>query len=91
MNHDEAKNYCQDMSLLGKKWRLPTLDELYSITDHYISSPSTNKDIFRNFAYKFYWTNDGMDDKAYVVGFKVGSVGLLPRWQKSFVRCVTEK
>lgn len=89
MSFDEAKNYCQDMSLLSKEWRLPTLDELYSIIDHYASSPSADKDIFRNFVYKFYWTNDSVDEKAYVVGFKVGSVGLIPKEQKSFVRCVS--
>ena len=91
LNYDEAKNYCEDLDLHGRVWRLPTLEELYGIVNYNYVKPSTNKKIFGPMARKYYWseTEFGLD-AAYVVGFSVGSVATSALNNKSHFRCVSE-
>jgi hypothetical protein len=46
---DEAEAYCRDLSLNGRSWRLPTLNELATVVDDVPSgdvSPAVDHDIF---------------------------------------------
>ncbi len=42
MDFPNALNYCENLTLAGKKWRLPNVKELHSIVD-YTRSPATTK------------------------------------------------
>lgn len=54
MTYDEAVEYCENLNFAGfDDWRLPTINELLSITDDTRFKPAINK-AFENVAYKIY-------------------------------------
>jgi len=104
MTYAEAVHYCDDLNFLGySDWRLPTINELLSITDDTRFDPAINK-AFKNVAYKI---NDkgeksyglyrsstrraGDSSGAWVVYFSNGGGGI---WSdvsdRNFVRCVRD-
>lgn len=57
MSWDEAKRYCEDLTLNDyRDWRLPTLPELFGIIDYERYEPAIDKHI-QNVASGFYWTD----------------------------------
>ncbi|MCH9813858.1 MAG: DUF1566 domain-containing protein [Epsilonproteobacteria bacterium] len=91
LNYIKAISYCESKQTLGGNWRLPELDEMYSIINYDYSDPATDKDIFGMMVFKYYWVEDELDeDEAYVVGMRVGSVATSNKSNKSFVRCVRD-
>ena len=69
MWQDEAQNFVGN-------WRLPTIDELISITDKNKFRPSINS-AFKNTKYDWYWSStEGADTPslAWIVGFMEGNV-----------------
>lgn len=91
LNFEAAQEYCDGKSDGDLQWRLPTLDELYSIVNYNYVKPSVNKAIFGDMQRKYYWTDDTFtDDMAYVVGFAVGSVATSDMINESYFRCVGE-
>lgn len=89
----DAKTYCENLSLSNQTgWRLPTVQELYTIIDHTRVSPSLDTTLFGETIFKYYWTNDNSYDdfanEAFVIGFKIGSVASGSKNNESFVRCV---
>jgi hypothetical protein len=104
MTYAEAVRYCDDLNFAGyDDWRLPTINELLSITDDTRFDPAINK-AFKNVAYKI---NDkgeksyglyrsstrraGDSSGAWVVYFSNGGGGI---WSdvsdRNFVRCVRD-
>ena len=91
MRYEDAQRYCESLKLYGREWRLPTLDELFGIVNYNYVKPAVNKKIFGSMRLKYYLTDDEFeDDKAYVVGFAVGSVATAPKDAKIFFRCVSD-
>lgn len=89
--HEGAVQMCENFSLGGRNWRLPTLDEMYSTVDYSFSRPTIDMKYFGPVMQRYYWTSDTLNDsEAYVVGFKLGSVATVPKKEEAYVRCVSE-
>ena len=51
-------SYCTGLSLAGKNWRLPNVNELKSIADYSLAtSPAINTTIFPATVVNFYWSS----------------------------------
>jgi len=89
--HDQAAEMCDNLTLYGRSWRLPTTDELYGIVDYAYTRPTVDMKFFGPMMHRYYWTNDSLNEKeAYVVGFKVGSVATAPKKESAYARCVSD-
>lgn len=89
--HEGAVQMCENLSLGGRNWRLPTLDELYSTVDYSFSRPTVDMKYFGPVMQRYYWTSDTLNDaEAYVVGFKLGSVATVSKKEEAYVRCVSD-
>lgn len=90
--YDEAVQMCSNLTLEGKKWRLPTLEELYGIVDITHFRPSVDMNYFGPMMHRYYWSSDTLNEKeAYVVGFKLGSVASVSKQEPVHVRCVSDE
>lgn len=105
MAYDEAIHYCENLNFAGfDDWRLPTIKELLSITDHGMDSPTINK-AFQNIAYKmsdrgekiygWYWSStkkaNNDPSAAWAVAFWFGASNLYGvSNNRDFVRCVRQ-
>ena len=90
-NWQEAKEYCEALSLGGfTDWRLPTVEELLSITDMGRFDPSIDP-VFQNVVNGRYWsmtTVAGDTSRAWIVLFDDGRDGLNLKSNDRYVRCV---
>ena len=103
MTYAEAVNYCANLKFAGfDDWRLPTINELLSITDDTKYNPAINK-AFKNVAYEindkgeksygWYWSSTKYavnSSLAWVVGFRNGGDGWGNGSHRGFVRCVRQ-
>lgn len=103
MAHDEAVHYCDDLNFAGyDDWRLPTINELLSITDDTRHTPAINK-AFKNVAYEindkgkkshgWYWSSTkyaGSLSGTWAVDFRLGKDGWGGASDRYFVRCVRQ-
>ena len=103
MTHTQAVEYCENLKFAGySDWRLPTINELLSITDDSRYNPAINK-AFKNVAYEtndkgeksygWYWSSTKhTDDSSYawIVGFGDGYDGWNGVSSRDFVRCVRQ-
>ena len=103
VTYAEAVRYCDDLNFAGfDDWRLPTVNELLSITDDTRFNPAINK-AFKNVAYEtndkgeknyvWYWSSTGRADdssRAWVVYFRDGVGSWSSVSNRGFVRCVRQ-
>jgi len=90
-NFEEAREFCEENGYKGRVWRLPSVDELYSIVDYHRLRPSVDTAVFGVMMNRYYWSDDEFGaDKGYVVGFKLGSVATSSKGNRSYVRCVSD-
>lgn len=88
---DKAAEMCENLSLYGRSWRLPTLEELYGIVDYSRFRPTVDMRFFGPMMHRYYWSSDPLNDaEAYVVGFKLGSVATAAKKEEAYVRCVSD-
>ena len=89
----EATSYCSSLSLGGKTWRLPTINELKSLVDYgKSSSPSIDTAVFPNTQSYYYWSSSTyaqFTNGAWFVNFNYGGVSLNYKTNNYYVRCVT--
>lgn len=89
--HEQAKEMCENLTLHGRSWRLPSIDELYGIVDYDFTRPSVDMKYFGPMMHRYYWTSDSLNEKeAYVVGFKLGSIATAVKKESAYARCVSE-
>ena len=89
---EQANEYCRLINIAGfDDWRLPTIDELISITDKSKINPAINS-AFKNTEFNWYWSSTrGVDDpsRVWAVNFWYGDY-----WNNAsgrcFVRCVRD-
>ena len=103
MTYAEAVKYCENLNFAGfDDWRLPTINELLSITDDTRFNPAINK-AFKNVAYKIndkgekiygrYWSSTKYADdssNAWFVNFRDGDGDWSDISLRYFVRCVRQ-
>nr|WP_314390399.1 DUF1566 domain-containing protein [uncultured Campylobacter sp.] len=106
MTHSEALRYCDDLKFAGYgDWRLPTINELLSITDDTRFNPAINK-AFKSIAYLdlendkgekiiygWYWSSTKSADSssyAQLVDFLDGSGSWSDVSDHILVRCVRD-
>ncbi len=83
-SYEGAVEMCQNLSLWGRNWRLPSLEEMYSIVDYSFSRPTVDMKFFGSVMQRYYWTSDTLNDaETYVVGFKLGSVATVPKKEEA--------
>lgn len=86
-----AKAYCATLTLLGKKWRLPSKEALLSIVDFNTFDPAAYK-AFRFVVSEDYWSGDkGEKGKYSAVYFGSGCTNDFKPSEKHFVRCVSKE
>lgn len=90
--HEQAREMCDNLTLYGRTWRLPTTEELYGIVDYDYIRPTLDMNYFGAVMHRYYWSADSFNDKeAYVVGFKLGSVATAPKKEATHARCVSDQ
>lgn len=94
----EAKNYCDSLTLAGKRWRLPLTHELRSLVNYSVVDPSIDISAFPDTPSDWFWSskhvnydtiNGGTQTVAsWIISFIDGSVEYTARDNKYSVRCV---
>ncbi len=87
----EAKNYCSNLNLNGRGWRLPTRTELRTIVDYSQENPAVNTDFFKEIISALYWSETtfaGNKDVAWRTNFNDGGDYISFKDSHYFVRCV---
>ena len=101
--YDEAVKYCENLTFAGfEDWRLPTINELLSITDDTRFEPAINES-FKNIAYEtndkgeksygWYWSSTkyaGGSSNAWLVSFMGGDIDWGGVSYRRFVLCVRD-
>ena len=90
----EAINYCEDLTLGGyNDWRLPNINELYSIVDKEASGYIPISSVFQNTVWHNYWsstTKISKDSDAWYIDFSIGNSDWNNKNNSYFVRCVRD-
>jgi hypothetical protein len=88
----EAKSYCENLSLADRRWRLPTKIELESLLDLRPSVAALDADLFFVTPLELHWTASSLprpeDEQAYTVNFMLGYVAGTSKSMPAYVRCV---
>jgi hypothetical protein len=90
--YDEAIKYCDNLSFAGfDDWRLPTVNELISITDKSKFNPAINS-VFKYVESSDYWssTKHIVVSSWWIVDFVYGGGGWNYGFNRSFVLCVRQ-
>ncbi len=83
--------YDEAVKQLGEGWRLPTVQELFSLVDHSRDEPAIDVDAFPDTDSDWYWTSTPCawnDTAVWVVSFYLGNVGGSHRYNGGCVRAV---
>jgi hypothetical protein len=93
MKWDDAMQYCAALSLAGKKWRLPGIDELKTIVDVSRHEPAIDSEAFPNTKASNYWSSSHLVSNtsfACHILFLNGDVYYNADTLDNYVRCVAD-
>jgi len=94
-NWQQALKACKNLSLQGRSWRLPSINELKSIVDYSRIKPSINTTFFPKTVQSLYWSSTSFvadPSKAWYVDFTTGVVTVWSGIKTAdiyYVRCVS--
>jgi hypothetical protein len=87
--------YCSSLSLGSKSWRLPNINELYTLVDFTKKTqPVIKISIFPNTQAEKYWSSttviyDSNKNRAFIISFNKGEQDILSKTSTAYVRCVS--
>jgi hypothetical protein len=87
-----AMQTCKNLNLGGRVWRLPNINELYTLVDYNNSSNSINTLVFPNPSDSFHWsstTQVNSINNAWRVTFFSGGISSNSKLNVHYVRCVS--
>jgi len=87
-----ALTYCAGLTLAGRTWRLPNLNELKSIADRTKVSPAIDTNAFPATIQNNYWsstTDAATSMNAWSVSFTLGTTTISNKISSASVRCVS--
>jgi hypothetical protein len=87
-------NYCKNLTLSNKSWRLPNVNELYTLVDQVKkTSPLIDTSYFPNTQSDSYWTSTTsiyLRSRAFAISYKIGEQLYLSKSSgTAYVRCVS--
>ncbi len=89
---DTATTYCATFPhFIGKKWRLPSIQELGTLVDYSQYDPSATEGIFNFISSSYYWSSAAhvaYDIYAWIVRFDNGDLYYRTKNNSLYVRCV---
>jgi peptidoglycan/xylan/chitin deacetylase (PgdA/CDA1 family) len=91
-NWQGAKEYCENLVFAGyRDWRLPIMDDLFSIRDEKRKSIAINAG-FKNVTPNHYWSSSNVYDTGYAwsMNFENGDDSLQLKNSNFYVRCVRD-
>ncbi len=86
-----AMQTCKNLNLGGRVWRLPNINELYTLVDYNYSN-NINTLVFPNTENSFYWsstTQVNSINNAWRLTFNFGTISSNSKLNVHFVRCVS--
>ncbi|HPV98672.1 MAG TPA: DUF1566 domain-containing protein [Spirochaetota bacterium] len=88
----EALQYCRNLSLDGRSWRLPSVNELKSIVNYSKSGTKINTGYFPNTLSNYWSSSTAVENAvpAWYVHFFNGNVSISNKSSFYLVRCVTD-
>ncbi len=90
-----ALSYCGNLSLSSKSWRLPNINELYTLIDFTRKvEPVIKNSFFPNTLASQYWSSttviyDTNKNRAFIISFNKGGQDVLSKTSTAYVRCVS--
>ncbi len=91
-NYSDAATYCNDLDFRSKTdWRLPSINELYAISDRGSNNPAIFGEFDNTEIDKRYWSSTKYQrsaNKHYTLGFDTGNDYTASDNQDRYVRCV---
>jgi hypothetical protein len=93
MRWESANEFCKQSKLAGETdWRLPTKDELLSLTERSMFNPSIDRRFFPDAKPEDYWTSTlgtvSIGSAAWLVNFAYGDTHFFNKSNEYWVRCV---
>jgi hypothetical protein len=88
----DALSYCNGLTLAGRTWRLPNINELKSIADRTISNPAIEATSFPATVANYYWsasTSVASTASAWLLGFVDGGSAAGLKTGSHYARCVS--
>ncbi|MDH5721684.1 MAG: DUF1566 domain-containing protein [Spirochaetia bacterium] len=86
-------NFCNSLTLAGKSWRLPNINELESIVNRTVSYPSIDDIFFPNSSVFHYWSSSttiSTNNWAWAVSFGHGGLtNDFGKYDNNYIRCVS--
>ena len=92
---EDALQECKNLKLAGKKWSLPSREQLITIVDYMkTTGPAIDVKFFPNSQAGGYWSSDTCaqdTSSAWYVNFGMGYIGNDFKLNGSYVRCVSNR
>ncbi len=94
MKFGSAEKYCASLPLLdGQRWRLPKIDELYTLVnseDKNLGNTKTYSDFFPNIQPEIYWGSTPyiLDKAVYTIDFETGKKVAYDKTKDGYIHCV---
>lgn len=88
---DDAVQFCQELTLDGGGWRMPTLAELRGLLHFGATPPLIDSNIFVNTDDGTYWSSDDPADNPATVSFSYGDINIFYTSKDVYyinIRCV---